>query len=83
MHPSEASEFEWDEGNASELARHGIVPEEVEEVLDNHPAWTPNKRFRAGYWRMTGRTNGGRRLTIAVEYEGHGYILRAITGWEA
>jgi hypothetical protein len=32
MHPSEASEFEWDEGDLSEFARHGIRPDEVEEV---------------------------------------------------
>lgn len=83
MHPAEASEFQWDEGNESELARHGIRPEEVEEVFDNHPVWTPNKRHRAGHWRMTGLTHGGRRLTIIVQHVSNEYILRAITGWEA
>ena len=32
MHPSQAEEFEWDEGNERELAAHHIRPEEVEEV---------------------------------------------------
>jgi uncharacterized DUF497 family protein len=83
MHPSEASEFEWDEGNYSEFARHGIRYREVEEVFDNHPVWTPNKRNRAGDWRMTGRTNGGRVLTVMVRQSGHEYFLRAITGWDS
>ena len=83
MHPSEASEFEWDYGNQSEFARHGIEPEEVEEVFDNHPDWKPNKRDRAGDWRMTGRTNGGRRLTIIIKDAGYAHTLRAITGWES
>ena len=83
MHPSEASEFEWDERNQSELWRHHIVPEEVEEVFDNHPVWNPNKHNRAGDWKMVGRTNGGRRLTVVVRHLEDRYLLRAITGWDS
>jgi uncharacterized DUF497 family protein len=82
VHPSEASEFEWDNGNESEFVRHGITPEEAEQVFDNHPEWLPNKRNRAGDWRMVGETDGGRRLMIIVRIVVPDYHLRAITGWD-
>ena len=83
VHPSEASEFEWDEGNESELAGHSVTLDEVEQVFDNGPEWIPNKRNRAGDWKMVGYTNGGRSLTIIVRETGYGYHLRAITGWDS
>ena len=83
VHPADASEFEWDEGNESELARHRVRTEEVEEVFNNHPDWRPNKRNRSGDWRMTGQTNGGRRLVVIVRQVAFGHVLRAITGWDA
>ena len=82
MHPSEASEFEWDDGNEHELAAHGVKPDEVEQVFDNHPTWVPNKRNRAGDWKMIGATNGGRQLTIIVSVVADNLRLRAITGWD-
>jgi hypothetical protein len=30
--------FDWDEFNAGHIARHGITPQEVEQVLRNDPA---------------------------------------------
>lgn len=62
----ERAAFEWDQGNESELARHRIFPEEVEQVFDNDPAWASNKRNRPGNRLMVGRTNSGRVLTIVV-----------------
>ena len=73
--------FEWDDGNESELARHLITPEEVEQVFDNQPAWASNKRNRPGNRLMIGRTNGGRLLTIAVHIFPELELIRAITGW--
>jgi hypothetical protein len=72
--------FDWNEGNASELARHHITPYEVEQVFDNEPIWSGNKRRRAGNVQMHGRTNGGRLLTIVCLL--NGTTLRAVTGWD-
>jgi uncharacterized DUF497 family protein len=30
-------EFEWDDGNRKHIARHGVTPEEAEEVITSHP----------------------------------------------
>jgi uncharacterized DUF497 family protein len=80
VHPSQAEGFEWDEGNESELARHHITPIEIEQVFDNEPTWTANKRGRAGDWVMYGRTNGGRPLTIVMLLKEP--RIRAVTGWD-
>lgn len=83
MHPSQAEEFEWDEGNERELAAHRIRPEEVEEVYCDHPIFMRNKQGRSGDWKMVGYTDAGRALTIIVLVKDAGRILRAITGWDA
>jgi uncharacterized DUF497 family protein len=83
MHPSQASEFVWDNGNESELARHGIRPEEVEEVFDNHPTWAINKRERSGQWLMIGQTHGGRFLTVAIATTNDPWFIRPVTGWDS
>lgn len=82
MRPEQAA-FEWDEGNESELARHHITPEEVQQVFDNDPAWASNKRNRPGNRLMIGRTNSGRVLTIVVRIVPELELIRAITGWDS
>lgn len=65
------------------IARHHLTPLEVEAVFDNEPGWKPNKRGMAGNWKMIGRTNGGRILTVIVLWKEEQRILRAITEWGA
>ena len=81
MHPQDAECFEWDEGNEEELAGHGISPWEVEEVFWGGPKWLPNKIGRSGDWKMVGRTEGNRALTIVVAVRETTRCLRPITGW--
>jgi uncharacterized DUF497 family protein len=83
MHPNDADGFEWDDGNESELARHQITFWEVEEVFLNNPIWAPNKKHRSGDWKMVGRTDSGRALTVIIRLQVAAGSLRAITGWDA
>lgn len=82
MHPSNAEELHWDEGNEGELSGHGIVPMEVHQVFENGATWVRNKRNRAGDFKMIGHTRGGRTLTIVVRWIEETRQLRPITGWE-
>lgn len=82
-HPATATGWDWDDGNERELAAHGITPFEVEQVFSNDPVWAPNRRHRAGDWKMVGRTDGGRRLTIVIRFRQDVHELRPITGWDA
>ena len=82
MKPWDAEAFEWDDGNDSEFANRGISQTEVESVCETDPTWAPNKKRRAGDWRMIGRTAGGRPLTIIITADEIRRTLRPITGWE-
>ncbi len=82
-HPSVGEWWEWDEENEQELAGHHITPQEVYEVWANGPIWAPNKRHRAGDWKMLGRTDGGRQLAIVIRFYADRSMLRPITGWDA
>ena len=83
MHPNDAEGFEWDDGNVDELAAHHITPYEVEEVFDNLPGWGRNKRSGAGNYKMVGRTDAGRVLTIVILWRENLRLIRPITGWDS
>lgn len=81
-HPRDAESVDFDEGNESELAAHGISASEVFQLLENSPKWAPNKKGRAGLWKAIGYTNGGRALTVPVTYDESQGVVRPITGWD-
>lgn len=73
------SEFEWDDGNILHLAlRHGIEPDEAEEVFAVTPIFRKTKR---GHYAAFGPTRSGRLLLLVLEYQGRGRV-RVITGWD-
>ncbi len=73
------SGFEWDEGNILHLAlRHGIEPEEAEEVLAIRPLIRKTKR---GHFAAFGPTRAGRLLVVIFERRKKS-MIRVITGWD-
>jgi len=73
------SEFQWDEGNALHLTlRHGIGPEEAEEVFAIAPVFQRTKR---GYYAAFRPSRLGRLMVIVFEKKTRG-IVRVITGWD-
>jgi len=82
-HPRDAEAIDFDDGNETELAGHGITALEVWELVTNDPAWVPNKKGRAGMWLAVGRTAGGRALTVPVAYDEILRVVRPITGWNS
>lgn len=73
------SSFEWDAGNVLHLSlRHGIEPEEAEEVFALHPVF---RRTRHGHYAAFGRPLSGRLLVIVFEKRGGG-VVRVFTGWD-
>lgn len=65
----EISDFDWDEGNVDHIARHGVGPDEVEEVFDESPRIF---RGRGGRYVALGRSSVGRYLFVVFEYWGRG-----------
>lgn len=54
----------WDEWNEEHIARHGVVPEEVEEVLAGLFAPPFIQRARQDSYRALGQTVDGRHLAV-------------------
>ena len=73
------SAFLWDEANTIHLElRHGIIPEEAEEVFANQPLF---RRTKKKHYVAFGPTSAGRYLTIVFEIKNKG-VIRVITGWD-
>lgn|SRR5437763_5448211 len=90
--PEDAEAFDWDDddderGNTAHLAesrpgRPGIRTWEAEEVFHNGCVFVPNKKNRSGDWKMIGRTDCGRALTLVLHYDAGRRRIRVITGWD-
>jgi uncharacterized DUF497 family protein len=71
-------ELEWDDENVEHIARHGVNPEEVEDVCFglNLSEKEGNSRYILG-----GQSRGGRYLNVVVERIGRG-LFKPITAFE-
>ena len=72
-------ELLFDEWNEEHIARHGIVPEEVEEVCGKRPFVSKTRQQRL---RVIGQTEDGRYLTIILASRGQG-VFYPITARDA
>jgi uncharacterized DUF497 family protein len=64
----------WDEWNEDHIGRHGVDPEEVEEVLVGLFAPPLIQRARQGTYRALGQTVDGRYLAIFFALRSPGRI---------
>jgi uncharacterized DUF497 family protein len=77
-------EAEWDEDNVEHISRHGVEPEEIEEIVyeECHPSWigqVRGRRIREPRWVVLGQTCDGRYLlAIVAPYPQRG-VWRAVT----
>ena len=77
-------EWEWDDDNEGELARHGLGPRQVREVADKRPRFRRNRRQRAATHMMIGPDRGGAIWVVCiVQIERVAGRWRAVTGWLA
>lgn len=63
------SEIVWTDADVEHIARHGIRPEEVEEVIASRPLWRRGRRHRQTGRTNTyafGRTDAGRYLFVVL-----------------
>jgi uncharacterized DUF497 family protein len=74
--------FEWDEANIGHIAKHGITPQDAEEVVRNQPL-TLCVSLRFGELRRNelGATAAGRVLIVVTV--ARGYRIRVVTAWPA
>ena len=75
----EIREFEWDERNIEHIARHGVSPDEVEDVAFDDDPWI--KRGRKGTRYMLGYSVAGRYLFTVYTLKNKG-IAKVITSMD-
>ncbi len=75
----EIREFEWDDNNIEHIARHGVFPDEVEDVAFDDNPWI--RKGRKGTRYMLGYTVAGRYLFVVYVLKGKG-IARVITSMD-
>ncbi|WP_276969225.1 hypothetical protein [Ferrimicrobium acidiphilum] len=78
----DAEVVEWDDGNESHFAGHGISEWQVMDVLEDAEVAVPNRKQGSGQWLVLGYDRGGLALTIVVGYNSTRRTLRPITGWQ-
>ena len=66
-------DLEWTFDRVEHIARHSVVPEEVEEVFASAPVF---KRGRGGVYEAWGQTESGRYLLVIFRYLGHNRAWR-------
>jgi uncharacterized protein len=74
--------FQWDDGNIDHLARHGVVPAEAEQVLNNDP-FVVAEDERSGEPRILqiGETDANRVLMVVITPRGD--LTRVVTAFQA
>ena len=76
----EAIEFDWDEANVGHVARHGVTPEQAEQVIANDPI-DLGLEFVEGEERFLnlGQTNSARVLMVVTAFRGE--RVRVVTAF--
>jgi uncharacterized DUF497 family protein len=75
----EITEFEWDDNNIEHISRHGVSPDEVEDVAFDDEPWI--KSGRKGTRYMLGYTAAGRYLFTVYVIKVRG-VARVITSMD-
>jgi uncharacterized DUF497 family protein len=72
--------FEWDDGNESHIAEHGVESWEAEEAIQDRRR-IPFSAVYEGRRGIVGRTGDGRLLVVI--YEQTGSLIRVVTAYDA
>jgi hypothetical protein len=73
-------ELDWDDNNIEHIARHGVTPQEVEDVCFGFHIYIYIRESDRRYV-ISGQSAGGRYLNVVIERVGKG-VFRPITAFE-
>ncbi|MBM4137435.1 MAG: BrnT family toxin [Nitrospira sp.] len=80
------SYIKWTEKSIKHIARHGVIPREVEEVCFNEENLPLIRSGRKNLHYVFGKTYAGRFLFIVIRFVRHGEVLiitaREMNEWE-
>lgn len=73
----------FDDHNEREMARHGIVRYDIDEIVRNRHVIAANPRGEAGGMLLIGETNGGRLLAVPLAPTDDPTTWRPATAFDA
>lgn len=74
--------FDWNQANIGHIARHGITPEEAEQVFANDPIELGSQFVRGEErFQVVGFTTNGRWLCVITTERGEN--IRVVTAYDA
>ena len=79
---SNVTGFEWDSGNETKNAKHGITCQQAEEIFSNAPLWIGEDAAHSvaeERARAIGATNEGMVLVVAFTLRAGGTKIRVIS----
>lgn len=81
--PPRISDFLFDDENERKLDGHGLIPEQIAQVIANNDYLVVrNRKGRRATHVVLGWDRAGRCLAIPVEPTGHPGWWRPVTAWE-
>jgi len=75
------TDFLFDDDNEEKIARHGISPRQVLQILDDEHVIAANRGKRRGAYLVIGRDHGGAWISVPVEPTHVPTLWRPITAW--
>ena len=73
--------FLFDDDNEAKMARHGISPRQVSQILDGEHVIVSNRGKRRGLYLFIGQDHGGACISVPVEPTHDRALWRPITAW--
>jgi hypothetical protein len=77
----EINGLEFDEENEAKFAEHGLVAQQIDQILDSVFIVAQNRRGRRGIYLLIGRDHGGSCIAVPVEATNALGIWRPVTAW--
>lgn len=73
--------FQFDDVNIDKLWEHGIVPRQVDDILDSKFVVVPNRTARRARYLLIGRDRSGQCIAVPIEPSYDPVVWRPITAW--
>lgn len=75
--------FLWDDANEAHVAKHGIAPRELNQLIENPHIVVRNRKRRRAPLMVIGRTHGGRVLCVPIQATREPDVWRPVTAYSA
>jgi hypothetical protein len=74
-------DLQIDDENIEKMWAHGVLPEQLLQMLGNRPLVIANRKDRRGIYLVIGRDDGGACIATPIEPTPDPVVWRPITAW--